>query len=341
MRAIVCDSPGDEEVMRLAEVPSPELGPGQVRVRVQGTSVNRADLLQRRGLYPPPPGATEILGLECAGEIIEVGDGVDAWRPGQRVMALLPGGGYAEEVAVDAGTVLAWPECFSQAEAAGFMETHLTAFLNIFTLGQPEADGAVLVHGGSGGVGTAAIGLAREAGLRIAVTAGSAERCARCLELGADLAINYRERDFSRIVREELGGADVILDCVGGRYLERNLTALKPGGALVIIGLMGGVSAELNLAALLLKRLRVWGSTLRSRRPADKAEIVRGFSEHFGDALAAGRLRPVIDRTLPLAEVPEAHRRLDAGEVFGKLVLEVGPSTRDRLSPATAQDERI
>jgi putative PIG3 family NAD(P)H quinone oxidoreductase len=325
MKAIIFDQPGDESVLRIGEVEKPAVGPGEIRVRVRATAVNRADLLQRQGLYPPPPGASPVLGLECAGEVIEIGPGAEGWRIGDRVMALLAGGGYAEQAVVHAGSVMAVPPGFSDAEAGAFCEVFLTAFLNIFRLGQPPERGSVLVHGGGSGVGTAAIRLCKEAGLGVIVTAGSEAKGQRCRTIGADYTINYRDGDFAPQVREFTGGkgVDVVLDCVGGRYLASNLQSLAPGGKLVIIGLMGGAKAEIDLAALLVRRLHVIGSTLRSRSAADKATIVQAFGERFGAALTAGRLRPVIDRTLPLDRAAEAHRIMAKSEHFGKIVLSV------------------
>ncbi len=326
MRAIVFDQPGEESVLRIGEVPVPALGPEDLRIRVRATAVNRADLLQRQGFYPPPPGASPILGLECAGVVAEVGERVRGWKTGDRAMALLPGGGYAEQVVVHAGSAIRVPEAWSDEEAGAAPEVFLTAFHNIFTLGSPPPGGSVLVHGGGSGVGTAAISLCREAGLRVIVTAGSEEKCRRCREHGADVAIDYSQGDFAPAVREVTRGrgADVILDCVGGRYLAPNLAALASGGRLVVIGLLGGASAELDLAGLLLKRASVIGSTLRARPVAEKADIVRAFEARFGEALGAGRIRPVIDRVLPLAEAAEAHRIVASSVHFGKVALRLG-----------------
>lgn len=325
MRAIVFDQPGDETVLRLGEVPRPALGDEELRIRVRATAVNRADLLQRQGMYPPPPGASPILGLECAGEVSEVGRAVQGWRVGERAMALLAGGGYAEEAVVHAGSAMHVPASLSDEEAGAVPEVFLTAFLNIFLLGEPPSGGSVLVHGGGSGVGTAAISLCREARLRVVVTAGSPAKCRRCLEHGADTAINYRDGDFAPAVREATGnaGVDVVLDSIGGRYLAGNLDSLAVNGRLVIIGLMGGPRAELDLAMLLMRRLHVIGSTLRVRSVADKAAIVARFVERFGDALAQGRVRPVVDRVLPLEQAGEAHRIMKASEHFGKIVLRV------------------
>ena len=328
MRGILVREPGDERVLVVGDAPRPPLGPADVRIRVRAAGVNRADLLQRQGLYPPPAGASPILGLECAGEVIEVGPEAHGFAPGQRVMALLAGGGYAEEAVVHFGSVLPVPDGMTDEEAGGFPEVFLTAFSNLFIprLGHLAAGETALVHGGGGGVGTAAILLLREAGHRVIVTAGSEAKCRRCLELGATAAIDYRTEDFAARARELTGGrgVEVILDHIGGRYLAANLAALAPGGRLVEIGLMGGATAELNLAQLLLRRLAVIGSTLRSRSNADKAAIVEGFRARFGAALARGALRPVIDRVLPLEQAAEAHRLMQASEHFGKIVLRVG-----------------
>lgn len=325
MRAILFDQPGDESVLHLGEAPAPALGPDDLRLRVRATAVNRADLLQRQGFYPPPPGASAILGLECAGTVAEVGANVRGWAVGERAMALLAGGGYAAEAVVHAGSVLRVPEALSDAEAGAFPEVFLTAFLNLFMLGAVPDGGSVLVHGGGSGVGTAAISLCREAGVRILVTAGSAEKCARCLAHGADVAINYRDGDFApQVLAATAGrGVDVVLDAIGARYLESNLAALGVGGRLVIIGLMGGTRAELDIAGLMIKRQQVIGSTLRTRSHAEKAAIVAAFRDRFGAALDAGRLKPVLDRVLPLAEAGEAHRVMKASTHFGKIGLEV------------------
>ena len=327
MRAVVVREPGDEGVLAIGEAPSPPFGPSDVRIRVRATSVNRADLIQRQGLYPPPPGASPILGLECAGVVAEVGADVRGLPLGTRVMALLPGGGYAEEAVVDHGSVIPVPESMSDEEAGAFPEVFLTAFSNLFMprLGSLAAGESALVHGGGGGVGTAAILLLREAGHTVFVTAGSDEKCRRCEALGATAAINYRSEDFSGRVRELTGGrgVDVVLDHIGAAYLTRNLAALAPGGRLVLIGLMGGAKAEINLAELLVARLAVIGSMLRTRTVEEKARIVAEFRARFGTALAAGRLRVPVERVLPLAEAAAAHRLMQSSAHFGKIVLRV------------------
>ena len=311
MRAVILDRFGDESVMRVGEVPAPAAGPAQIRIAVHATAVNRADLLQRAGHYPPPPGASEILGLECAGE--DVGTG-------KRVMALLPGGGYAEEAVVHEGSVIPIPDALSYEEAAAIPEAFLTAFLNVFELARAKEGETVLVHGGGSGVGTAAIILGKLAGLRVAVTAGSDEKCAQCLQLGADIAINYRKEDFAARLRD----VDVILDHVGARYLPKDLSVLRTGGRVVIIGSMGGERvAEVDVAALLGKRLQITGSTLRSRSNEEKAAIVNSFLSRFGNDLQAGRLRPVIYKVFPLERAADAHRLMKSSEHFGKIVLKV------------------
>ena len=325
MQAIVIEQTDDGPVLSMGEIAAPALEPGSLRLRVAATAVNRADLLQARGFYPPPPGASETLGLECAGEVVEVGDGVSGWTSGDRVMALLAGGGYAQEVVVDAGSVMRIPDGMEFDQAAALPEVYLTVFLNVFQLGQFPAAGAALVHGGGSGIGTAAIQLLKAAGGRIVVTAGSAQKCARCLDLGADVAVNYNEGDFVEACKQATDGqgVDVVLDSIGGPYLAQNLTALATGGRLVVIGLMGGAKAEINLGLLLARRLQVIGSTLRARPLAQKAAIVAGFLERFGVGLAAGEIAPVVDRVLPLAAAGEAHRVVQASEHFGKVVLRV------------------
>lgn len=323
MRAVVFDRPGDESVLAVAEVTDPGTGPGEVLITVKAAGVNRADLLQRRGLYPPPAGASPILGLECGGTVAEVGPGVDRFRVGDRVMALLAGGGYADLVAVPAGCVVPVPDPLADAEAGGLPEVFLTAFLNLFQLGGLQTGHTALVHGGSGGVGTAAITLCRLAGARVVVTAGSDERCRRCVDHGADAALNYRTEDLAARVLELTGGRGVeaVLDCVGAPYLDLHTRVLARGGRLVLIGLQGGSRGEIDLRAVLSRHLTLLGSTLRSRPADEKAAIVRAFLARFGADLGAGRLRPIVDRTFPFERAGEAHRLLASGEVFGKVVL--------------------
>jgi len=315
MRAVTFEQFGEPSVLSVGDVDSPKLAPDQLRIRVRAAGVNRADLLQREGHYPPPPGASPLLGLECGGEVMEVGAEVRGWAIGERAMALLPGGGYAEEAVVHHGSVMRVPDALSDDEAGATPEVFLTAFLNVFMLARAKAGETLLVHGGGSGVGTAATTLAKLAGLRVIVTAGSKEKCERCLAHGADAAINYNEEDYVERAR----GADIILDHIGARYLPRDLEALAPGGRVVIIGSMGGAArAEIDVSKLLGKRQQIIGSTLRARPNEEKAAIVAAFVARFG-----GRVRPVIDRVYPLEQAAEAHRRMASNENFGKIVLRV------------------
>ena len=325
MKAIVCEKPGDESVLKIGEVPDPVPGPSDLLIRVSHAALNRADLMQRQGLYPPPPGASPILGLECAGTVAAVGTAVSGWRVGERAMALLPGGGYAELAAVDHGSAMHVPGTLGDAEAAALPEVYLTAFLNLFMLGGVKAGAAVLIHGGGSGVGSASIQLLRLAGARPIVTAGSDAKCEQCLRFGADVAINYKSGPFAAKVRAATNdrGVDIILDSIGGAYLAANLEALANGGRLIMIGLMRGAKAEIDLGAVLRRHLHLLGSTLRTRPVAEKAEIVRQFLARFGADLEQGRLRPPVYRTLPLADAAMAHRMMQASEHFGKIVLKI------------------
>ncbi len=325
MKAILIDAPGDESVLHIGETEAPPMRPGAIRIRVAATALNRADLLQRQGFYPPPAGASPILGLECSGDVIEVAEGVDRFAPGDRVMALLSGGGYAEEVVVDAGSVIAVPPGIDLIEAAALPEVLLTVYLNVFELGGLAAGGWVLVHGGGSGIGTAAIQLARAAGAHVVVTAGSESKCRRCLELGADAAIDYSSGDFAEAVLEATAGAgvDVVLDSIGASYFQSNLRVLRVDGRLVIIGLMGGAKTEIPLAQLLTRRLSVIGSTLRTRSETEKSRIVSGLVRKFGRSLESGKVKPIVDRVLDLSEAAEGHRVMKASSHFGKIVLRV------------------
>ena len=317
MRAILVT---ETHALTAGDAPRPILGPRDLRIAVRATAVNRADLLQRAGRYPPPPGASEILGLECAGVVSGIGAEVRGWNVGDRAMALLPGGGYAEEVAVDAGSAMHVPDALRDDEAAALPEVFLTAFLNLFLLARLREGETVLIHGGGSGVGTAATTLAKLAGARVIVTAGSREKCGRCLAHGADVAIDYREEDFV----EKARGANVILDHIGARYLPRDLEALATDGRIVVIGSMGGERhASLDVVQLLGKRAQILGSTLRSRSNAEKSAIVAAFLERFGADLGAGRIRPVVHAVLPLEQADDAHDLMEASEHFGKIVLSV------------------
>jgi putative PIG3 family NAD(P)H quinone oxidoreductase len=325
MKAIVVDQPGGPEVMRLAEVPDPVAGDGEVLLRVHATAVNRADILQRQGFYPPPPGASPILGMEAAGEVAATGPGVGDWSPGMRAAALLAGGGYAELVAVPAAQLLAVPPGLDLEQAAAVPEAFLTADDNLFTRGRLGAGETVLIHGGASGVGTAAIQLARRAGARVLVTAGSAEKLRRCAELGAEAGINHREEDFAERARQltDGRGVDVILDIIGAAYLERNLGCLAPDGRLVVIGLQGGVRAEIDLNAMLRGRLTLLATTLRGRPLEQKAEIVARARLEVLPGFIDGSLQPVVHAVVPLTEAARAHRILESGENVGKVVLRV------------------
>ena len=319
MKAVVVEKPGHEDVLKISEVPAPALGAGQIRIRIAAAGVNRADLLQREGHYPPPPGASATIGLECAGTVKECAPDVRGWRTGERVMALLAGGAYAEETVVDAGSCMHVPEVITDVEAAAIPEAFLTAFLNIFELARAKSGESVLIHGGGSGVGTAATTLCKLAGLRVYVTAGSESKCQRCLAHGADVAIDYTKEDFV----QRANGVDIILDHIGARYVIKDMRALNTGGRVVIIGSMGGDRmADIDISALLSKRQQIIGSTLRARPPAEKAAIVAHFLARFGSDLEAGRVRPVIDRTFPLEQAAEAHRAMK-GDHFGKIVLKV------------------
>ena len=325
MRAVVVDHPGGPEVLRLGIVADPVPGPDEVLLRVRSTAVNRADLLQRMGLYPPPPGASDILGLEAAGEVAAVGPGTSRWQPGDRAMALLAGGGYAELVVVPAGQLMPVPDSLDWDAAAAVPEVFLTAHDNLVTQGALRAGETVLIHGGAGGVGTAAIQVAHAVGARVLVTAGSAERVESCLALGADAGIVHSTEDFVSRAREltDGRGVDLVLDVMGAAYLERNLAALADDGRLVVIGLQGGVRAEIDLNTMLRRRLRLVATTLRSRPVEQKAAIVARAEHALLPLLATGAIRPVVGRVLPLGDVAEAHRLVEAGGVVGKVVLRV------------------
>ncbi len=324
MYAITIREPGGPEVLTWTQVADPAPpAPGEVLVQVAATAVNRADLLQRAGHYPPPPGASPYLGLECTGTVRAVGTGVEEWHVGDQVAALLSGGGYAEQVVVPVGQLFPRPEGVDLVTAAALPEVTSTVWSNVFTLATLRPGETLLVHGGGSGIGTCAIQLATAAGARVIVTAGSADKLARCAELGADVGINYRDEDFAARVREVTDGrgADVILDNMGASYLGRNVDALAVNGRLVVIGLQGGSKGEIDFGKLMGKRAAVLVTALRSRPAAEKAAIVRSVVEHVWPQLASGVLRPVVDRVLPVQDASEAHRVVEAGESVGKVVL--------------------
>lgn len=330
MKAITVQNPGKDALLLLKETPAPSIAPTEVLIRTEYTSVNRADLLQARGLYPPPKGASPILGLECSGVLEEIGEQAlehnPSLTPGMRVMALLTGGGYAEKVATDSRSVVPIPPGLTNSEAAAFLETYLTAYLNIFLLGEIKKGETVLIHGGSGGVGTAALNLCQAAGVHPIVTAGTDEKCRRCIERGATHAINYTTDDFALQVQQFTSGngADVILDCIGASYFQKNLDCLATGGRLVVIGLMGGAKTELNLGQLLMKRGQIIGSTLRSLAPEAKKTIIESFQNQFSQPLANGALKPVIHKIVGLENAQFGHEILTERSHFGKVVLQIG-----------------
>ncbi|MFD4016167.1 NAD(P)H-quinone oxidoreductase [Streptomyces sindenensis] len=323
MHAITIPEPGGPEALVWAEVPDPVPGDGEVLVEVVAGAVNRADVLQRQGFYDPPPGASPYPGLECAGRIAALGPGVTGWAVGDEVCALLSGGGYAEKVAVPTGQLLPVPEGVGLVEAAALPEVTATVWSNVFMVSHLRPGETFLVHGGSSGIGTMAIQLAKAVGARVAVTAGSPEKLARCAELGADILINYREQDFVEEIRENTAGAgaDVILDLIGAKYLARNVQALAVNGRLAIIGLQGGAKGELNLGALLTKRAAVTATSLRGRPLQEKAAIVAAVREHVWPLIGGGVVKPVVDRALPMPDAAEAHRVLESSAHIGKVLL--------------------
>jgi putative PIG3 family NAD(P)H quinone oxidoreductase len=325
MRAIVA---GSEFQLKWQDVPDISPGDGEVLIKVSAAGVNRADLLQAAGKYPPPPGASETLGLEVSGTIAAVGSGVTHWTVGQHACALLAGGGYAEFVAVPAGQVMPIPDAVGLHEAAGLPEVACTVWSNLVMTAHLTAGHFVLIHGGASGIGTHAIQVARALDSRVAVTAGSKNKLDLCAELGAEVTIGYRDEDFVERVRSESGGAgaDVILDIMGAAYLDRNVDALATGGRLVVIGMQGGVKAELNLGKLVAKRAGVIGTTLRARPvsgPGSKSEIVAEVVANVWPMIADGRVRPIVGAEFPIEQVRAAHELLSSGEVSGKVLLRV------------------
>ncbi|MGQ0483321.1 MAG: NAD(P)H-quinone oxidoreductase [Pseudonocardia sp.] len=326
MYAITVREPGGPEVLTWAEVPDPSAGPGEVVIDVAASAVNRADLLQRAGFYPPPPGASDILGLECSGRIAAVGEGVTGWKPGDEVCALLAGGGYAERVAVPAGQLLPVPAGWSLQDAGGLPEVACTVWSNLVSVARLQPGELVLIQGGSGGIGTHAIQVAAALGARVAATAGSPGRLERCRELGAELAIDYHADDVADQLRAATDGrgADVILDNMGAAALAGNIDRLAPGGRLVVIGMQGGVKAELDLGKLLRKRGSIAATNLRGRPtegPDGKVAIVASVREGLWPLIEQGKVAPVVHTRLPMSQAAQAHRLFDAGGVVGKVLL--------------------
>lgn len=323
MRAITISEPGGPENLMWSEVADPEPGQGEVLIDVAASAVNRADVNQRRGNYPPPPGITEVPGLECSGTITELGGGVTGWQVGDQVCALLAGGGYAERAIAPAGQLLPVPEGVDLTTAASLPEVACTVWSNVIRFAGLSEGEVLLVHGGAGGIGTHAIQVAKALGARAAVTAGSAERLERCAELGADIMINYKEQDFVTELHSatEGRGADVLLDNIGAKYLPANVKVLATGGRLVIIGMQGGRKGELDIGRLLSKRATVTATGLRSRPLPEKAEIVADVAERLWPMVARGAVKPIVHDRVPMADAATAHSMLESGEVVGKLLL--------------------
>ncbi len=324
MRVVRVDEGSNARQLRVVEESIPSVSSGEILIAVHAAGLNRADLLQRAGKYPAPPGESTILGLEVAGIVEAVGEGVQEWKSGDRVCALLAGGGYAEYVVVPAGQVMHIPRALTFVEAAAIPEAFITAYANLFLDGELQTGERLLVHGGSSGVGTAAIQLGSLAGARVACTVGSEEKASRCRELGASLVVNYKEHDFESAVRDwSPEGLDVILDIIGAEYFERNLALLGRSGRLIAIATMSGARAELDIALLMRKRARVIGSVLRSRSAAEKAGLVAGFVGRFLHSFDTGELKPIVDSVYPLDRVEEAHAHMKSSRHIGKIVLSV------------------
>jgi NADPH:quinone reductase len=309
-----------DKPLSVVTLPRPTPGQGQILIKVAAAGVNRPDLAQRAGFYPPPPGAPETMGLEVAGEVAALGPGATRWKIGDKVCALLGGGGYAEYANADAGCALPVPAGLSMVEAAGLIETSFTVWVNAFEASRLKPGETFLVHGGASGIGTTAIQMARAHGCRVFATAGDPEKVALCEKLGAERAINYKSEDFEQVLRDA-GGADVVLDMVGGPYLQKNISLLKQDGRISMIATLQGAEAQINLTRLMLKRAVLTGSTLRARPVADKARIAAEVEKLVWPWIAAGKVKPVIDRTFPLAQAEAAQARMSAGQNAGKIIL--------------------
>jgi putative PIG3 family NAD(P)H quinone oxidoreductase len=323
MRAVVADGAGGPEVLVVRELPDPEPRPGEVLLDVAAAGLNRADLLQRQGFYPPPPGASDVLGMECSGAVVAVGDGVDGWAIGDQACALLSAGAYATKVAVPAGQLMPVPEGVDLVAAAALPEVACTVWSNVFMLAALQPDEVLLVHGGAGGIGSFAIQLAAQLGSRVFTTAGTAAKRDLCRSLGAEVAIDYRDEDFVEVVKEHTNGAgaNVVLDNMGASYLGRNVSVLATEGRLVVIGMQGGTKGELDLSVLLRKRAAIIATTLRARPAEEKAAICASVVEHVWPLVADGKVRELVDTTLPLDDVRRAHELMESGGHSGKILL--------------------
>lgn len=323
MKAVVITSPGNPEVLELQEVEDPEIKDNEVLIKVEATALNRADTLQRKGFYPPPVGASPYPGLECSGTILQLGNNVTRWKVGDQVCALLGGGGYAEKVAVPAGHVLPAPPGVSLKDAASFPEVACTVWSTVFMTSRLSAGETFLVHGGSSGIGTFAIQIAKYYGAKVFVTAGSAEKLAFCKDLGADVCINYKTEDFVARVKEETAGkgVDVILDNMGGTYLQRNIDSLNLDGRLFIIGLQGGATSQINLASLLARRLTAQAAGLRNRTLENKEGIVKEVEKNVWPAIIGNKVKPIVHKYFPLSQAAEAHQLMESSKHIGKILL--------------------
>jgi NADPH2:quinone reductase len=324
-KMIAIDLPtfGGAEVLRVTERPVPELTPGRILIRVEAAGLNHGDLMQRRGLYPPPPGESDLPGLEVAGRVAAVGEGVTGWSVGDTVCALLAGGGYAQYAAAPAEQCLPIPDGLSMVEAAGLVETIFTCWMTLVDEGGLKAGDIVLIHGGSSGIGTMGIALAKALGATVFTTAGSAEKCQVCVDLGADLAINYKEEDFVERIKATGKEVNIVLDMVGGDYLTRDLPLMAYRGRHISIGLLGGFNADLSMGLMLMRQLRILGISLRGRSIAEKAALAEQVHAVVWPMIEAGKIKPVIYATLPLREATNAHRMLEAGGHIGKIILTV------------------
>ena len=321
MNCIEIPEPGGPDALKLGTRPVPQPEHGEILVKVSSAGINRPDVMQRQGVYPPPPGASDIPGLEMAGTVVKLGDGVSEWKEGDTVCALVTGGGYAEYCTAPAAQALRVPDGISMEHAGGIPETFFTVWTNVFDRAGLQAGERILIHGGSSGIGTTAIQIAKEMGARVFATAGSKEKCDACVRLGAEQAVNYREEDFVEVLKEPTGGMDVILDMVGGDYVQKNISLLRVEGRLVHIAFLGGPKVEINLMPTMLKRLSILASTLRSQSIESKSAIATALHEKVWPLIESGRVKPVVDSTFLMADAAKAHERIDQGDHIGKIIL--------------------